>query len=135
VSKSVKEYKTFIPKYIHRMSISDLYNFRSLLWNRQDNTCELSDIRLQLSKSELKCTHAVSMIYHQGQCSRKWWYLCKKRSVSSGLIKPNVWNECNGTNRQNLEWIHLLRSPFMHFTNSCEVRFAAKCMAGTYSHQ
>jgi hypothetical protein len=43
--------------------------FLKITVNRQDHSAELSDIRLQLSSSELRRLYEVSMICRQGYCS------------------------------------------------------------------
>jgi hypothetical protein len=79
---------------------------------RQDNTSEISDIRLQ--EFWIKgCTCSCSDLPLGALQSRKWRHLFKKRLVSCGLIKPNVWNECNDAGVDPPS-----EPPIMHFTNS-----------------
>jgi hypothetical protein len=49
--------------------------------------------------------------------------------VSYDLITPNLYNECNEAIGWDLEWVQLLRHPFMRLTNSSvrhDVRVKAK---------
>jgi hypothetical protein len=79
---------------------------------RHDTVSKLSDIRLLPLKFWIKaCTCSRNALVHR-YCNQKNCNTCEK-SLSCGLIEPNVWNECSDTIRQNFEWIHVL-----HFTNS-----------------
>jgi hypothetical protein len=42
----------------------------------------------------------------------------QKQHVSGGVIKQGVWNECGNVFELNLDWLHLLGHPFMHFSNN-----------------
>jgi hypothetical protein len=52
-----------------------------------------------------------------GHCSQENGDTCVKSSVSHLLIKQDLWNEDIDIFKWNLEWIHLLSHPCMHFAN------------------
>jgi hypothetical protein len=61
---------------------------------------------------------AVSVIFRREHCSKENGVNSpKKRIVSCGLTKPNMWNEWSDAVGRNWDWVQSQSCPCMHFTN------------------
>jgi hypothetical protein len=104
------------PPRLYRMSNNDRCNFRNVLRNSRAR----HNIRT--------FRHYITIVYVLNRRVDIWLHCsqengntsAKRQSMSRGLTEPNVWNGCNDAIGRIIEWIHLLRHPFMHFTDSCK---------------